>query len=31
VAVWDGEALVGQGAHERYVIEVERFLRKLRG
>ena len=29
VAVWDGEQQVGGGTHERFVIEVERFLKRL--
>lgn len=29
VEVWDGETLLGQGEHGRYVIDVERFLKRL--
>ncbi len=29
VEAWDGETLVGAGNHERHVIEVERFLKRL--
>lgn len=29
VAVWDGETLLGNGEHGRYVIEVARFLKQI--
>lgn len=29
VEVWEGETLIGKGTHERVVIEVERFLRRV--
>ena len=29
VSVWEGEKKVGKGAHERYIIEVERFLKRI--
>lgn len=29
VEVWDGETLLGHGEHGRYVIDVERFLKRL--
>ncbi len=29
--VWDGDKQVGAGTHERFVIEVARFLKKLEG
>ena len=27
--VWDGETLVGSGSHERFVIEVKRFVERI--
>ena len=30
VEVWDGDTLVGAGTHERYVIEVKRFMERIR-
>ncbi len=30
VSVWEGERKVGGGTHERYVIEVERFLKRIK-
>ena len=29
VAAWDGETQVGAGTHQRYIIQVERFLQRL--
>lgn len=29
VEVWGGETLIGKGEHGRYVIDVERFLKKV--
>lgn len=29
VEAWDGETLVGKGEHGRYVIDVERFLKRV--
>ena len=29
VAVWDGDVKVGEGQHERFVIDIERFLRRF--
>ncbi|MGD2026833.1 MAG: thioesterase family protein [Anaerolineales bacterium] len=29
VAAWDGETPVGAGTHQRYIIQVERFLQRL--
>ena len=29
VAVWDGEEKVGEGQHERFVIDKERFLKRF--
>jgi predicted thioesterase len=29
VEVWDREVLVGKGTHERYVIDIERFLERV--
>ena len=29
VAVWDGEEKIGEGQHERFVIDKERFLRRF--
>ena len=29
VAVWDGDVKVGEGQHERFIIEIERFLRRF--
>jgi predicted thioesterase len=31
VSVWDGDEEVGKGTHERYVIDVERFLKRVGG
>lgn len=28
--VWDGNTLVGSGTHERYVIEVSRFMERIK-
>ena len=28
--VWDGETLVGSGTHERFVIEVKRFVERVK-
>lgn len=28
--VWDGHTLVGSGTHERYVIEVSRFMERIK-
>jgi len=28
--VWDGDTLVGSGTHERFVIEVRRFVERIR-
>lgn len=30
VAAWDGEEQIGSGTHERFVIDVERFLKRVR-
>jgi len=30
VEVWDGDTLVGSGTHERFVIDVARFLERVR-
>ncbi|MDH5605363.1 MAG: thioesterase family protein [Anaerolineae bacterium] len=29
VAVWDGDTLVGEGTHERFVIDKARFIKRL--
>ena len=29
VEAWDGEELAGKGEHERYVIDVQRFLKRV--
>ena len=29
VAAWDGEEQIGSGTHERFVIDVERFLKRV--
>jgi fluoroacetyl-CoA thioesterase len=29
VAAWDGEEQIGAGIHERFVIDVERFLKRI--
>ena len=31
VAVWEGETQVGKGTHERFVIEIDRFLVRIGG
>lgn len=30
VSVWDGDTLIGSGQHERFIIDEQRFLNKLK-